>query len=159
MTGYLRERSVTEVDGVDLSPKMIEQARSAYPETRFALGDLAALPYAEARFRGVLAWYSIIHTAPDACGSVLAELGRVLAPDGHLLLAYQAGTGQRTVDKAYGHDVTLRAYLHHTGHLRDALGTAGLDPVVVVDRAAQPNERSAQGFLIARRRRPGKGRG
>jgi ubiquinone/menaquinone biosynthesis C-methylase UbiE len=151
MTRYLRERSISDVAGVDLSQGMIEQARSAYPETPFAVGDLAALPYAAGRFRGVLAWYSIIHTAPDACGSIIAELARVLAPGGHLLLAYQAGTGQRRIDKAYGHDVSLRAYLHDTGYLRDALTAGGFAPVVTVERAPWAKERSAQGFLIARR--------
>ena len=77
--------------GVDLSPGMVEVARRTYPGLRFDVGSLAALDLADAGLGGIVAWYSIIHTPPELLPEVFAEFDRVLAPGGHLLLAFQAG--------------------------------------------------------------------
>ena len=140
-----------DVVGADLSPAMAAQARAAHPGRQIDVADLSDLPHDDASFDGVLAWYSIIHTPPHALAPVLDELGRVLRPGGSLLLGYQAGTGDRRLDRPYGHDVELRAFLHHTPYVRSSLETAGLTVDSTLDRAARPGEPHAQGFVIATR--------
>jgi SAM-dependent methyltransferase len=140
-----------EVVGADLSSAMVSQARAAHPARQIDVADLNDLPYDGASFDGVLAWYSIIHTPPHALGPVLRELARVLRPGGQLLLGYQAGTGDRRLDRPYGHDVELHAFLHHTPYVRSALESAGLAVATVLDRGARPGEPYAQGFVIATR--------
>lgn len=151
MLGYLAARGVERVDGVDLSPAMIREARAAHPEAVLAVADLAALPFDDAVFRGVLSWYSIIHVAPDDSGAVLRELARVLAPGGVMLLGFQSGAGERLVDGAYGHDVQVRAHLHSTRRVADDLASLGLEILAVADRARRSGEREPQGFVLARR--------
>lgn len=99
----------------------------------------------------MLAWYSTIHTPPHRLGAVYAEFRRVLRPGGLLLLGFQAGTGDRRLDRPYGHDVDLTAYLHHTPYVKDALELAGFSAVAVLDRGPRDGEKHAQGFVLARR--------
>lgn len=139
------------VDGIDLSAEMIALARAAHPGIPFAQGSLSELPYEAERFDGVLAWYSIIHTPPHQLTGILAEFHRVLRPGGLLLLAYQAGIGERQIARPYGHDVELRAFLHDTDFIEANLDDLGFDTVHRVDRDPRTNEHNPQGFIIARR--------
>lgn len=140
------------IAGTDLSPGMLAQARSRHPDLELVAADSAALPFTNERFDGVLAWYSTIHTPPHRLSTVFDEFHRVLRAGGLLLLGYQSGTGQRRLDKPYGHDVDLVAYLHHTPYVRDALGTAGFRVTAVLDRAARGGiERHPQGVVLATR--------
>lgn len=81
--------------GVDLSPRMIELARQAYPELRFELGSMTALELGDDELGGILAHFSTHHTPPEALPAVFAECYRVLAPGGHLMLAGHVGDGEQ----------------------------------------------------------------
>ena len=111
MTSYLGEAGLA-VSGVDLSPEMVRIAQQLHPGLLFELGELTDLPQADAAADGVLAWYSIIHSPPTALPAIAREFWRALRPGGSALVAFHAGSGHRTIDRAYGHDVQLRAELH-----------------------------------------------
>ncbi|GGZ29732.1 class I SAM-dependent methyltransferase [Streptomyces poonensis] len=76
--------------GIDVSPKMIELARSAYPDLRFSVGSMTALKIADDALGGILAYYSTHHTPPELLPVVFAEFHRALAPGGQLLLVGHA---------------------------------------------------------------------
>jgi SAM-dependent methyltransferase len=63
----------------------------ARPDLRFDEGSLTAVDAADGALGGIVAWYSIIHMPPEELPVVFAEFRRVLAPGGHLLLAFQVG--------------------------------------------------------------------
>lgn len=88
VTALLHSLGLT-ASGVDLSAEMIAIARKAHPELRFEEGSMTALPLDDGELGGILARYSIIHTPPERLPEVFAEFHRVLAPGGHLLLAFQ----------------------------------------------------------------------
>jgi len=111
MTSYLGEAGLA-VSGVDLSPEMVRIAQQLHPGLLFELGELTDLPQADAAADGVLAWYAIIHSPPTALPAIAREFWRALRPGGSALVAFHAGSGHRTIDRAYGHDVQLRAELH-----------------------------------------------
>lgn len=77
--------------GVDLVPEFLDFARRTYPQPDFLRADLAHLPFDDAQFSGVLAWYSVIHAPPAELPTIVDELARVLQPDGKLLLGFFAG--------------------------------------------------------------------
>src|SRR5579863_3381696 len=54
------------VQGIDLSPSMVEHARALHPEMRFAVGSMTALEVPNGRYAGIVAFYSIIHLSSDA---------------------------------------------------------------------------------------------
>jgi SAM-dependent methyltransferase len=151
MTTHLRAlHPPLELTGVDLSPGMLEEARRAVPDVEFVEGDLAALPFADDTFDGVLAWYSIIHTPEVGLPAVFAELRRVLSPGGVLLVGFQAGTGERRIAHAYGHDLDLLAYLHDVDGVAASLTRAGFAVHTRLDRSPRREfERSHQGFVLA----------
>ncbi|MDJ1114118.1 class I SAM-dependent methyltransferase [Microbacterium dauci] len=137
--------------GVDASAAMLAHARVRHPRFDFITGELATLPFPDAVVDGILAWYSVIHTAPAELGEVIAELARVLAPGGHLLLGFQAGEGVRELTHAYGHDVDLRAYLHSAAAVGALAVEAGLQIVEATERLPRSTETHPQGFVLARR--------
>jgi len=73
------------VSGIDLTPEMLERARVNVPEAAFAVGDLRELPFADASFELVVCGLALSHL-PSLDGAV-AELGRVLAPGGRLIVS------------------------------------------------------------------------
>ncbi|MFF3343612.1 class I SAM-dependent methyltransferase [Streptomyces flavidovirens] len=113
--------------GIDVSPKMIELARSAYPDLPFSVGSMTALEIEDAMLGGILAYYSTHHTPPELLPVVFAEFQRTLAPGGHLLLVGHVGTGERRRPAhAYGgHPVSYESYRLPTDQLAQLLSQAG----------------------------------
>lgn len=141
MFGYLSARGVRNLAGIDLSPEMISHARTSNPGVPLETADLRALPHADASIRAILCWYSIIHSTKDEVASILREARRVLAPNGTILLGFQAGSGERQVARAYGHDVTLKGVLHETQEVTHLLDDADFEVLATVD--ARRSEASA----------------
>ncbi|WP_330300048.1 class I SAM-dependent DNA methyltransferase [Streptomyces sp. NBC_00503] len=137
--------------GVDLSPAMVAVARRTYPGLRFEVGSMAALDIADGVLGGVLAWYSTVHTPPSELAPLFAEFARVLAPGGYALIAFKAGGAQRRLEHAYGHRVALDVYENRPEHIAALLAEAGLVEVARLVREADAQERSPQGFLMARK--------
>ncbi|MFF5372080.1 class I SAM-dependent methyltransferase [Streptomyces sp. NPDC013187] len=127
------------VFGVDVSPKMIELAREAYPELRFTVGSMTALDIADGELGGILAYYSTHHTPPQWLPTVFAEFHRTLAPGGRLMLAGHVGDGEHLrPTRAYGdHPVSYESHLLPPEHIAELLARAGL---VVTTRVVQELE-------------------
>ncbi|GIH12256.1 class I SAM-dependent DNA methyltransferase [Rugosimonospora africana] len=150
VTAYLRDLGLTAA-GVDLSPSMVEVARRAYPGLRFDEGSMSALDRADGELGGIVAWYSIIHTPPERLPALFAEFHRVLAPGGHVLLAFQAGDERLRVERAYGQAVSLDAYRLPPDRVADLLSQAGLVMVARLVREPDETEKVPQAHLLARR--------
>ncbi len=74
------------ISGIDLSPEMIKAAKGKLGGTvDLRVGDSEELPWAESSFDVVLSTQSF-HHYPNP-GKVLAEMKRVLKPNGHLIIA------------------------------------------------------------------------
>jgi len=70
--------------GVDSSELGVEHARVRYPDLRFEVADVAALPFADETFDKVVAADLTEHLDDDTFRAMLAESFRVLAPGGTL---------------------------------------------------------------------------
>jgi SAM-dependent methyltransferase len=117
-----------DVIGFDVSPAMLAAARTAHPEIHFEEGRLDDLPLAHASLAGVVCWYSIIYTPPDHLGAVFTELERVLNPGGHLLLGFQAGSGDPVHrPEAHGTPFSLTGFRHSPADVTNRLELAGLE--------------------------------
>ncbi|MFF8938781.1 class I SAM-dependent methyltransferase [Streptomyces paradoxus] len=114
--------------GVDVSPRMIELARAAYPELRFTVGSMTALDIADGELGGILAYYATHHTPPQWLPTVFSEFHRTLAPGGRLMLAGHVGDDERLrPTHAYGdHPVSYASYLLPPDRIAQLLHRAGL---------------------------------
>ena len=106
VTGYLASLGLS-VFGLDLSESMLAIARRENPGLRFERGSMLELDLPDGALAGAVSWYSSIHTPVDELPRLFAEFHRVLAPGGHLLVAFQAGDEDRHHDRPWGRPVAL----------------------------------------------------
>jgi ubiquinone/menaquinone biosynthesis C-methylase UbiE len=139
------------VFGIDLSPAMISVARQRHPHLRFDEGSMTDLNVPDQALGGVLAWYSTVHMPPGLLPVVFAEFHRVLAPGGHLLMAFKVGDESVHLDKAYGHALSLDVYRFPPDHVADLLREAGLVVDTRVTREPDEFEKTPQAYFLARR--------
>lgn len=148
-TAHLRDLGA-DVFGLDLSPGMVEVARTAYPDLRFATGSMLRLPVADGALGGLLANYSIIHVPPEHLPAVFAEFRRVLAPGGRALLVFQVGDEPLHMGEAFGRSIALDFHRNRPDRIAELLAGAGLPVQARMLREADPDtERGPQAYLLA----------
>ncbi|GAA3001894.1 class I SAM-dependent DNA methyltransferase [Streptomyces fulvorobeus] len=144
-----------DVFGIDLSPGMLAVARRHYPGLRFDEGSMLGLDLPDGGLGGLLAWYSTIHVPDERLPGAFAEFHRVLAPGGHLLLAFQAGDEVLRLTEAWGRDVDLDFRRRRPEWVAGLLAGAGLTPTARTVREADTGsdfpEKIPQAFLLARK--------
>jgi ubiquinone/menaquinone biosynthesis C-methylase UbiE len=116
--------------GVDLSPKMLAEARErarGLSDVEFVEGDSESLPFGDGEFTAVLCTTSLHHyPRPEAA---VREMARVLAPDGRAVIG--DGTSDALVMRAA--DVLARKFerghvhFHRAEDLRRLLESAGFE--------------------------------
>ncbi|HET9988305.1 MAG TPA: methyltransferase domain-containing protein [Kofleriaceae bacterium] len=147
---YLADRGAN-VEGVDLSPQMIDEARAAHPGLTFRVGDMFALPPEVTDLAGIVAFYAIVHTATDHLP--FREFHRVLAPGGLVAIAFHAGDQTVHVDDLFGVATSLDFTFHDPDAVVAALVGAGFTLEARLDRAPYPNVEhpSQRTYLLARK--------
>lgn len=146
VTAHLRDLGL-DVFGTDLSPVMIGLARDAYPDLRFEVGTMGALHLADGALSGIVSWYSVIHLPPPEVPSYFAEFRRVLAPGGHLLLAFFESEGEPVT--VFDHAVAT-GYRWPIDDLAALAGAAGFTEVGRMLRSPHGEERFRRGHLLLR---------
>ncbi len=141
--------------GIDLSPRMVAEARSRFPGLSFEVGDLRRLsrPASSSGWAAVLGWYSLIHLAASELPEAVAALVRPLVPGGWLVLALHAGAEVRHLDDWFGHEVDLDFVLHDPAFVVGVLEAAGLVDVEWYLRGPLParGETTQRLYVVGRR--------
>lgn len=150
VTAYLH-RLGAAISGIDLSPEMVALARRTYPDLRFDEGAMAALDLKDGALSGLVAWYSIIHTPPELLPSVFAEFDRVLAPGGHLLLAFQVGDEVLHFTEGFGHEVSLDFHRLSPDRVTEQLSQVGFVLQARLVREPDGSEKVPQAYLVFRK--------
>lgn len=78
--GLLLKDKGLDVVCLDASSAMVELSRSRGLES--IEGDFTALPFSDGSFSGVWAYTSLLHVSKAQAGKAVAEIARVLAPNG-----------------------------------------------------------------------------
>lgn len=141
----LRDCGAAMATGIDLSPEMIEAGRADLdPEIRLLVGDVRALPLPDKGFD--LVWCRLVIGHLSECAVAYAELGRVTAPGGQVIV-----TDFHPAAHAAGHRRTFRHgdavhevehYVHTLATHREAARAAGLRLATVRHAEIGPSVRS-----------------
>lgn len=127
---------VRQATGIDLTPAMIDRARSLQEEkgltnVTWRVGDVLPLPFAEASFSIVTCRYAFHHFEHPA--AVLAEMKRVCQPDGRMVLADVQAAPDAEQAAAFNRMERLRDPSHvralPLAEVKSLLRQTGLEPV------------------------------
>jgi len=153
VTAYLSDLGAAAT-GIDLTPGMVEQARTRYPQASYDLGDLRRLmrPPAADGWGAVLAWYSLVHTTPAEMPEVLAGLVRPMRPGGWLVYAGHAGGGVVHRDDWFDQPIDLDFLLQEPDEVARLFERAGLVDVEWYRRSpvTARNESTERAYVLGR---------
>lgn len=118
-------RAGCAVTGIDVSPAMVELARTQVPEARFELADVRTYEAPPDGFDAVCAFFPLLIMSRAEVESSLQRMCGWLTPGGHLVMATVPGDYDNIDMTWMGHHVTVSSltaddYVHR-------LGTHGLD--------------------------------
>jgi SAM-dependent methyltransferase len=149
---YLQEHGV-QVCGIDLSPKMVEQARRLNPGVDFQVGDMMSLDAPDETWAGIAAFYSIIHIPRDEVVRALRELHRVLQPGGVLLLAFHIGDETVHLQEWWGQNVDIHFYFYRPEEMAEFLRLAGFEIEAIIEREPYPEieHQRRRAYLFSRK--------
>lgn len=139
------------VIGIDIALRMLDLARSGSSGLSVMAGDMRALPIRQSSCAGVVAYYSLQHLPRLALGSFLAEMRRVMAPGGLLVVAAHQGEGEVVVDEFLGQKVSpFGGTFYEPAELRRAVEGSSFTIVSERHRGPLPHEfPSERMYLIA----------
>jgi SAM-dependent methyltransferase len=150
---YLRDVGAT-VFGLDLSPKMLEQARQLSPDIQFREGNMLALDLQDGRLAGIAAFYAIVNIPKESLPLVFREMARVLQPSGLLLLAFHTGEEVLHEEELWGRSISMDFFLFQPSEIRQYLEAAGLVIEEIIERepyAPEVEYQSRRAYIFARK--------
>jgi SAM-dependent methyltransferase len=152
---YLRDAGAT-VFGLDLSPRMLEQARRFSPDISFREGNMMSLDLPDGTLAGIAAFYAIVHIPKKSLPSVFWEMQRVLQPGGLLLLAFHSGDEILHEDELWGRSISMDFFLFQPLAIRRYVEAAGFAIEEIIERDPYPPEveyQSRRAYIFARKTR------
>jgi SAM-dependent methyltransferase len=121
------------VEGIDLSPVLVEAARTAADAQGLAIdfrvGSMTKLPYPSASFDALLCLWSVFHELLDRREQVaaLTEMWRVIAPGGFGLIEGPPWNGAGRIKQEIVAGLPNAHYRHDERSFRDLCEVVGID--------------------------------
>lgn len=150
---YLRDAGTT-VFGLDISPRMVEQARQFNPDISFREGNMAPLDLPDGTLAGIAAFYAIVNIPKESLLSVFREMQRVLQPGGLLLLAFHSGNEILHVDEIWERPISMDFFLFQPPAIRQDIEAAGFAIEEIIERepySPEVEHQSRRAYLFARK--------
>jgi len=149
---YLHEAG-TRVFGLDLSSRMIENARRLNPGLTFRVGNMMGLDLEDGSLAGIAAFYSIVNIPQETLPLVFREMERVLQPGGHVFLAFHMGDGVTGEDELWGHPISMEFFFFQPKEIQRLLEQAGFVIEEIIERGPYPDVeyQSRRAYIFARK--------
>jgi len=143
----------TRVFGLDLSPRMIENARKLNPDLTFRVGNIMDLDLEDATLAGIAAFYSIVNIPKESLPLAFREMARVLQPDGQLFLAFHMGDGVTGENELWGHPISMEFFFFRPAEVQRDLELAGFAIEDIIERKPYPDVeyQSRRAYIFARK--------
>jgi ubiquinone/menaquinone biosynthesis C-methylase UbiE len=134
---YLKNLGV-EISGLDLSEKILEQARTLHPEIHFQKGNILDLEFENDSIAGVVTFYAIIHFTKEQVGRAFQEVLRVLQPSGIFLLTFHIGEETIHLDEFLGKKVDADFMFFTNEFIFSCLQDSGFEKIEIIEREPYP---------------------
>jgi ubiquinone/menaquinone biosynthesis C-methylase UbiE len=132
-TQYLKNLGI-EISGLDLSEKILEQARTIHPEIHFRKGNILELEFEDDSIAGVVAFYAIVHLTEEQVGTAFREIFRVLQPGGILLFTYHVGEETIHLNEFLGKKIDIDFMFFTTDFIFSCLKDSGFENIEIIER-------------------------
>jgi ubiquinone/menaquinone biosynthesis C-methylase UbiE len=136
-TEYLKNLGV-EISGLDLSDKILEQARIIHPEIHFRKGNILELEFENDSIAGAVAFYAIVHFTEEQVEIACREVFRVLQPGGIFLFTYHIGEETIHVEEFLGKRIDIDLMFFTTDFIYSCLKKSGFEEIETTEREPYP---------------------
>jgi ubiquinone/menaquinone biosynthesis C-methylase UbiE len=149
---YLKNLGI-EISGLDLSGRILRQARAIHPEIHFQKGNILELEFENDSIAGVVAFYAIVHFTEEQVRIACREVFRVLQPGGIFLLTYHIGEKTIQVEEFLGKKVDFELMLFNTDFISNCLVKSGFEKMETIEREPYPGVEyeSRRAYVFARK--------
>jgi len=134
---YLKDLAV-HVSGLDLSVRMLEEARAAHPDIHFRRGNILDLEFADDSLAGAVAFYAMVHFTKEQVKHAFCEIFRVLQPDGIFLFTFHIGSETIHLDEFLGKRIDIDFRFFPTDFMIGCLRNRGFEKIEIIERDPYP---------------------
>jgi len=141
------------VSGLDLSEKMLKEARALNPEHDFLNGNLLDLNFNDDSIAGIVSFYAMVHFTEDQALTSFQEIFRVLKPGGLLLFTFHVGKKTILLTEFLGQKIDIDFMFFTTSFITDCLEETGFKNIETYERDPYPDVeyQSRRAYLFARK--------
>jgi len=130
---YLKDLGI-EISGLDLSEKILEQARTIHPDIPFRKGNILELEFGNDSIAGVVAFYAIVHFTEEQVKTAFREVFRVLQPGGIFLFTYHIGEDTIRIEEFLGRRIDIDFMFFTTDFIHSCLSDCGFEKIEIIER-------------------------
>ncbi len=151
-TSYLTKLGV-DISGLDLSEKILGQAKTNYPGIHFQKGNFLELEFENDLIAGIVAFYAIVHLTEEQVRIAFQEIYRVLQPGGIFLSTFHIGEETIHIDEFLGKKVDMDFMFFSTDFIYNCLMESGFEKIELIKREAYPEVEyeSHRAYVFARK--------
>jgi ubiquinone/menaquinone biosynthesis C-methylase UbiE len=151
-TRYLHMKGA-KVTGIDISERMIDEAKRLNPEISFRVDNMLQLSAEDASLSGVCAFYAFVNFQYPDIENIFLEFRRILKPGGVLLQAFHVEEKEVHVDDFFETGKPLVFHFFDENKIIDLLKKSGFEIVEALVRFPYQDEHpSKRAYLFARKK-------
>lgn len=128
-----------EISGMDLSEKILAQARTYHPGINFMKGNILQPDFGNNSIAGIIAFYAIVHFTEEQVDLAFSEIFRILKPGGLFLFTYHTGTETIRISEFLGRKVDIDFMFFTGDFISGSLKKNGFDNIEIIEREPYPD--------------------